>query len=178
MLLTFWQNPWETLFVELILYLLAFKFTQKELLRRYFQQVKYIIWQFLIFHDLDLFRQNVEVCFFKIWFWHWIEFAKWNSKNENAEIRIPLQSILSLERKIFETENYRSSHRRCSAKKGVLKNFANFKGKHLCWGLLLIKLQSWRTTTLLKRDSNTDVSYDICQNFKNIYFEEHLSNLM
>ena len=27
-------------------------------------------------------------------------------------------------------------------KKGVLENFANFKGKHLCWSLLLIKLQA------------------------------------
>ena len=34
----------------------------------------------------------------------------------------------------------RSSHRRCSVKKGVLKNFANFIGKHLCWSLFLIKL--------------------------------------
>ena len=29
----------------------------------------------------------------------------------------------------------RSSHRRCSVKKGVLRNFANFTGKHLCWNL-------------------------------------------
>ena len=34
----------------------------------------------------------------------------------------------------------RSSHQRCSEKKRVLKNFANFKGKHLCWSLILIKL--------------------------------------
>ena len=27
-------------------------------------------------------------------------------------------------------------------KKGVLKNFENFAGKHLCWSLVLIKLQS------------------------------------
>ena len=32
----------------------------------------------------------------------------------------------------------RSSHRRCSVKKGVLKNFVNFTGKHLCWCLFLI----------------------------------------
>ena len=28
-------------------------------------------------------------------------------------------------------------------KKGALKNFANFVGKHLCWSLLLIRLQAW-----------------------------------
>ena len=27
-------------------------------------------------------------------------------------------------------------------KKGVLKNFANFTGKHLCWSLFIIKLQT------------------------------------
>ena len=27
----------------------------------------------------------------------------------------------------------RSSHRRCSVKKGVLKNFAKVTEKHLCW---------------------------------------------
>ena len=38
----------------------------------------------------------------------------------------------------------RSSHRRCSVKKGVLKNFAELTGKHLCWCLFLIKLQALR----------------------------------
>ena len=33
----------------------------------------------------------------------------------------------------------RSSHRRCSIKKGALKIFAIFTGKHLCWRLVLIK---------------------------------------
>ena len=28
-------------------------------------------------------------------------------------------------------------------KKGVLKDFKNFIGKHLCWSLFLIKLQAW-----------------------------------
>ena len=27
----------------------------------------------------------------------------------------------------------RSSHQRCSLKKGALKNFSMFTGKHLCW---------------------------------------------
>ena len=32
----------------------------------------------------------------------------------------------------------RCSHRRCSVEKGVLKNFAVFTGKHLCWSVFLI----------------------------------------
>ena len=30
-----------------------------------------------------------------------------------------------------------------SVKKGALKNFVNFSGKHLCWSLFLIKLQAF-----------------------------------
>ena len=35
-----------------------------------------------------------------------------------------------------------SNHLRCSIKKGVLKNFAKFTGKHLCRSLFLVKLQT------------------------------------
>ena len=59
----------------------------------------------------------------------------------------------------------RTSHRKCSVKKGVLKTFAIFTGKHLCWSLFLIKLQPWRPATLLKRDSNTDVFVWIVRDF-------------
>ena len=37
----------------------------------------------------------------------------------------------------------------CSAKNGVLKNFTNFTGKHVCWTC---------PATLLKSNSNTGVS--------------------
>ena len=58
---------------------------------------------------------------------------------------------------------YRSSYRTGSAKKGVLKNFANYTGKQLCWSLFLIKLQALGL-----------FSGEICRIFKNTYFEEHL----
>ena len=44
--------------------------------------------------------------------------------------------------------------------KGILKNFAIFAGKHLCWRLFLILFK-----TFLKRDSNTCVFLWILQNF-------------
>ena len=44
----------------------------------------------------------------------------------------------------FEFRMIRSSHRRCSISKAVLKNFANFTEKHLCWSLFLIKLYAGR----------------------------------
>ena len=42
------------------------------------------------------------------------------------------------------------SRRRSFFKKAVLKNFAMFMGKYLCWCLFLIKPQTFRTSTLLK----------------------------
>ena len=55
----------------------------------------------------------------------------------------------------------------------VLKNFANFTGEHLYWGLFSIKLQAFRPATLLKRDSNTVV---FLWNLRN--FSEHLHWLL
>ena len=53
----------------------------------------------------------------------------------------------------------------------VLKNFANFTGKHLCWSLFVITLQAFKPATLLKRDSNTAVSFEI---YEKPIFTEHL----
>ena len=57
--------------------------------------------------------------------------------------------------KLKKCLNSRSSHQRCSIEKAVLKNFAIFTGKHLCWSLLLIDLRALRPAAFLKRDSNT-----------------------
>ena len=60
---------------------------------------------------------------------------------------------------------YRSRRSHMFFKIGLFTNFAVFTGKHLCWSLILIKLQAWRTTTLLNRDSNTVVFLWILRNF-------------
>ena len=46
--------------------------------------------------------------------------------------------------KIIHAIIYRSSHRRCSVKKGVFKNFAKFTGKHLCQSLFFNKVAGLR----------------------------------
>ena len=58
------------------------------------------------------------------------------------------------------SEKYRSSRSQM-----FLKFFVNVTGKHLCWSLLLIKLQAWWPAILLKRDSNTSVFLWNLQNF-------------
>ena len=55
-----------------------------------------------------------------------------------------------------------------------IKNFAIFTGKHLFWGLFLIKLQVFRPATFLKRDSNKGVSCGYCEIFQNSFFRENL----
>ena len=50
----------------------------------------------------------------------------------------------------------RSSRRKSSIKRAILKSFAIFTEKQLCWSLFLKKLLAFRPAILLKRDTNTD----------------------
>ena len=43
------------------------------------------------------------------------------------------------------------SHRRCSIRKRVLRNFAKFTGKHLCQSFFFNKVAGLRPATLLKK---------------------------
>ena len=63
------------------------------------------------------------------------------------------------------SRNCRSSCSQIFIKISVLKNFAIFTGKHLCWSLFLRKLQVLKPASLLKRDSNTGVFLWILRNF-------------
>ena len=60
----------------------------------------------------------------------------------------------------------------------TIKNFAIFTGKHLCWGILIIKLQVYRSTTFLKIDSNTDIFCGHCKTFKNSFLIQELRWLL
>ena len=51
------------------------------------------------------------------------------------------------------------------SKKAVLKNIAKLTKKYLCWSLFLIKVASYRATTLLIRDFDTRVFLRILQDF-------------
>ena len=74
--------------------------------------------------------------------------------------------------KLFKLPKFllcRTSHRRCSIKKGVLKIFKEDIGRHLCQNLIFNKVAGLRMATLLKRDSGTRVFLLILWNF-----QEHL----
>ena len=65
---------------------------------------------------------------------------------------------------------FRSSHWRCSVKKGVPKNFVNFTGEHLWFN----KAAGNQASNLLKETPSRVHSRKNYEIFKNTYFEEHL----
>ena len=51
---------------------------------------------------------------------------------------------------LFITES-RSSHQRCSIKKGVLRNFTKFRGKHVCQSFFFNEVAGLSSATVLKK---------------------------
>ena len=75
------------------------------------------------------------------------------------------------------TATIRSSHQRCSMKKGVLRNFTKFTGKHLCQSLFFNKVAGLRpqTCNFIKKEPLAQVfCCEFCENSKNTLFTEHL----
>ena len=72
---------------------------------------------------------------------------------------------------------FRSSHWRCSIKKGVLRNFAKSTGKHLCQTLFFNKIAGLRPLLkhFIKKESLAQIfSCEFCEISKNTIFTEHL----
>ena len=67
---------------------------------------------------------------------------------------------------------FRSSHRRCSVKRGILRNFAKFTGKHLCQSLFFNKVAACNFT---QKETLAQVfSCEFCEISKNTFSTEHL----
>ena len=72
---------------------------------------------------------------------------------------------------------YRSSYRRCSTKKGVLKNFAKFIGKHLCQSLIFNNVVGLKPTTLLKKRLWTQACIFIQKRLQHNYFPVNFAKI-
>ena len=71
------------------------------------------------------------------------------------------------------------SHRGCSARKVVLRNFTNLTGKHLWQSLLFHKVVGLRTATLLKKRLwHRCFSVNFAKFLKTPFFTEHLQGLL
>ena len=69
--------------------------------------------------------------------------------------------------------SFRSSHQRCSIKKGAPKNFAKFTGKHLCQSLFFNKVAG--LCNFIKNKTLVQVfSCEFLEIFNNTLFTEHL----
>ena len=69
---------------------------------------------------------------------------------------------------------FSSSHRECSIKKVLLKNFVKFTGKHLCQSLFFDKVAGPRPATLLKKETLAQVvSWEFCDILNNTFSPEH-----
>ena len=126
-------------------------------------------WCFLLHTDWCLFLANI--------LWPWTR----DSETQKICLSLTLQVIIFISCWIFSTlwkamHIYRSNHRRRSVKKGALKNFANFTCKQMCWSLFLIKMQACLCWSLFL--TPTQMFYcEICEIFKNTYFEEHVRTI-
>ena len=69
--------------------------------------------------------------------------------------------------------HYRSSHRRCSVRKGTLSNFAKFTEKHLCQGHFLLKLQPQASNFVKKRLRHRCFLMDLTKFLRTPFFIEH-----
>ena len=69
--------------------------------------------------------------------------------------------------------HFRSSHRRCSVRKGVLRNFARFTEKHLYQSLFFNKVA--KVNKVIKKETLAQVfSCEFCEISKKTFFTEHL----
>ena len=69
-------------------------------------------------------------------------------------------------------DQFRSSHQKCSIKKGVLKNFTKFTRKHLWQSFFFHKVVGWGL--LIEKETLAQVfSCEFCEISKNTFFTEH-----
>ena len=77
-----------------------------------------------------------------------------------------------------QNTSFRSSHRRCSVRKGVFRNFAKFTGKHLCQSLFFNKVAGLACNFIKKETLAQVFSCEFCEISKNTFFTEHLRWLL
>ena len=113
--------------------------------------------------EMLIFRSSRSLMFFKLSVLKNFAILEPLSNNKVADLLLHLRRLLlnfcgskylfAAEYGIYcwQSHRFRSSHQRCSVRKGVLRNFANFTRKHFCQGLFFNKVAGLRPATLLKK---------------------------
>ena len=74
---------------------------------------------------------------------------------------------------------YNSSHSEMFCKKGILKIFAKFAGKHLCWSLLFNKFTRLQSATILRKMiQHGDFPVNSAKFLRTPFFIEHFQWLL
>ena len=68
----------------------------------------------------------------------------------------------------------RSSHQRCSVKKGALRIFAKFTGKYLCQSLFFNKIAGGACKFVKTETLALVLSCEFCKISRNTFFTEHV----
>ena len=100
----------------------------------------------------------------RIWIWCWRPPAPpflYGPEYKTQESKLEkLQILICSNDKYQDVDSEclcRSSHWRCSVRKGVLRDFAKLTGKYLCQGLFFNKVAGLSLQLYLKRESDTGV---------------------
>ena len=95
----------------------------------------------------------------------------------NQNILAVLRTFLNLQKNLWKTLHQQKQPPEVCYKKGVLKNFVNFTGKHHWQSLFLNKIAGLRpeACNLIKKEALAQVvSCEIFEIFKNTFFIQHL----
>ena len=107
-------------------------------------------------HEIVLLREIIICATLYVRFWSRSK-ARGGAKSKNRHLGWLYWTVVGLSEVVFWG---------VLLKKVALKNFTIFTGKHLCWGLFLIKLQAFSPATFSKRDSNTGVFCGYCESLR------------
>ena len=100
-------------------------------------------------------------------------------KVSSSQAAILLLNWLKHTFSLWVSLKHRSSHWRCSVRKGVVRNLSTFTGKHLCQSLFFDKCAALNPATLIKKETLAQVlSCEFWEISKNAVFTEHLRWLL
>ena len=91
-------------------------------------------------------------------------------RQKEKQFFISIMCLIQL--KSCNGKKLRSSHQKFPVRKGVLRNFAKFKGKHLYQSFFFNKVAGLRPATLFKKETLAQVfSCEFSEIFKNAFFQ-------
>ena len=102
-------------------------------------------------------------------FKNFLKFSKSSESTENR--RKPLLGSFCQSQKVFLLTMFtiRTSHQRCSIRKGVLRNFTKFIGKHLCKSLFSNKVAGLRPFFTEHLWATASIQFYVWLNFIEVY---------